>query len=67
MCEVFALFDSGEGSITAGQLGTILRSLSANPNEAEIQDLLKKADVDGSDARRGHRWVGARDTMFGAS
>lgn len=49
MKEAFALFDkNGDGKISAKELGTVMRSLGQNPTDADIQDLVKKADTDGN-------------------
>ncbi|CAM5086013.1 unnamed protein product [Eretmochelys imbricata] len=47
--EAFSLFDKdGDGSITTGELGTVMRSLGQNPTEAELQDMVGELDTDGS-------------------
>jgi calmodulin len=39
--EAFQLFDKdGDESISAVELGTVLRSFGMNPNEAELQDMV---------------------------
>ena len=46
---VFDLFDTnGNGSISARELGTILRTIGQDPTEAELQDLINDRDADGS-------------------
>ncbi|XP_072476463.1 calmodulin-alpha-like [Notamacropus eugenii] len=47
--EVFSLFDKdGDRTITTKELDTVMRSLGQNPNEAELQDMINKADADGN-------------------
>ena len=47
--EAFSLFDKdGDGSITAKELGTVLRSLGQKPTEAELQDMINEVDADGN-------------------
>jgi len=49
--EAFSLFDKdGDGIIPIKELGTIMRSLTANPTEAQLQDMANEVDVDGSGA-----------------
>jgi calmodulin len=38
----------GNGKITTGDLGNIMRSLGQNPTEDELEDMLKELDVDGN-------------------
>ena len=46
--EAFSLFDKdGDGTITSQELGTVMRSLGANPTEAELQDMINEIDADG--------------------
>ena len=46
--EAFSLFDKdGDGTITSMELGTVMRSLGANPTEAELQDMINEIDADG--------------------
>jgi len=46
--EGFSLFDKdGDGMITTKELGTVMRSLSQNPTEYELQDMIKEIDADG--------------------
>merc|ERR1711908_229936 len=47
--EAFSLFDKdGDGTITTKELGTVMRSLSQNPTEAELQDMVNEVDADGN-------------------
>lgn len=47
--EAFSLFDrNGDGVITTGDLGMIMRSLGQNPTEAELRDMISDVDVDGN-------------------
>ncbi|XP_052767253.1 calmodulin-alpha-like isoform X2 [Mya arenaria] len=47
--EAFSLFDKdGDGTITSIELGTVMRSLGANPTEAELQEMINEVDADGS-------------------
>ncbi|TFK07491.1 Calmodulin [Platysternon megacephalum] len=47
--EAFSLFDKdGDGTITTGELGSIMLSLGQNSTEAELQDMIGELDPDGS-------------------
>lgn len=42
------MFDKdGDGTITSTELGTVMRSLGANPTEAELTDMVNEMDADG--------------------
>merc|ERR1719201_1501859 len=46
--EAFALFDKdGNGSISSAELGTVMKSLSQNPTEEELKDMINEVDADG--------------------
>merc|ERR1739841_396750 len=40
----------GDGTITAVELGTVMRSLGQNPTESELNDMINEVDKDGSGA-----------------
>ncbi|KAK5210815.1 hypothetical protein LTR47_001536 [Exophiala xenobiotica] len=47
--DVFALFDKdSSGTITAHELGEIMRSLGQNPSDSELQDMINEVDIDNS-------------------
>uniref|UniRef100_A0A1I8H0H6 Calmodulin n=1 Tax=Macrostomum lignano TaxID=282301 RepID=A0A1I8H0H6_9PLAT len=47
--EAFLLFDrDGGGTISANELGDVMRSLGQNPSEDEVQRLIRQVDVDGN-------------------
>ena len=47
--EAFSLFDkNGDGTIATKDLGTVMRSLGANPTEAELHDMINEIDADGN-------------------
>eukprot|EP00461_Guttulinopsis_vulgaris_P001510 UN01510 len=47
--EAFSLFDrDNDGSITAKELGTVMRSLGQNPTDSELQDIIAEFDADGN-------------------
>ncbi|XP_069114950.1 calmodulin-like [Argopecten irradians] len=47
--EAFTLFDkNGDGTIASSELGTVMRSLSQNPTEAELQDMISDVDKGGN-------------------
>ncbi|XP_058455462.1 calmodulin-like [Malaya genurostris] len=49
--EAFSLFDTNaDGTITSGELGTVLRSLGKNVSDAEVEELLKEVNA-GYDGR----------------
>ncbi len=44
----FALFDKdGDGTISAVELGKVLRGLGQNPTREELDDLINSVDSDG--------------------
>lgn len=46
--EAFKLFDvDGNGTITAEELGTVMRSLGQNPSGQELTDIVNEVDRDG--------------------
>ncbi|KAJ2778542.1 Calmodulin [Coemansia javaensis] len=46
--DAFALFDKdNNGVITKDELGVLMRSLSHNPSEAEIRDMINEVDENG--------------------
>eukprot|EP00658_Telonema_sp_P-2_P030334 TRINITY_DN22929_c0_g1_i3.p2 TRINITY_DN22929_c0_g1~~TRINITY_DN22929_c0_g1_i3.p2 ORF type:complete len:153 (+),score=42.49 TRINITY_DN22929_c0_g1_i3:218-676(+) len=47
--EVFSLYDrTGRGVIAAANVGTLVRSLGANPTEAELDEVVAAVDLSGS-------------------
>merc|ERR1719498_2048925 len=47
--EAFALFDKdGDGTITADELGVVMRSLGRNPTREELEAMIAEVDEDGS-------------------
>jgi calmodulin len=47
--EAFSLFDHDEnGSITAHELGQVLKALGQNPSKNELLDMVNEVDVDGN-------------------
>ena len=47
--EAFALFDkNGDGTITCGELGVVMRNLGQNPTDVELQDMINEVDFDGN-------------------
>ena len=47
--EAFSLSDkNSNGTITTNELGTVMRLLGQNPTMAELQDMIKEADLDGN-------------------
>ena len=46
--ESFSLFDKdGDGTITAKELGTVMKALGQSPTEAELTDMINEVDTDG--------------------
>ncbi|KPI38553.1 Calmodulin [Cyphellophora attinorum] len=49
--DVFAMFDKdGSGTITANELGDIMRSLGQKPSDSELEDMINEVDADQSGA-----------------
>ena len=49
--QAFRVFDEdGSGEISADELGVVMRSLGQNPTDAQLHDMIKDVDVDGSGA-----------------
>jgi Ca2+-binding EF-hand superfamily protein len=47
--EAFSLFDHDEnGSISAAELGQVLKALGQNPSKNELSDMINEVDVDGN-------------------
>ena len=47
--EIFGLFDkSSSGFVRTQELGTLVRAINLNPSEAEIIEMMKKVDPNGS-------------------
>ncbi|KAJ8309337.1 hypothetical protein KUTeg_014211 [Tegillarca granosa] len=47
--EAFNIFDSnGGGTISHGELGTVMRSLGQNPTEKDLEEMIKEVDQDGN-------------------
>ncbi|KAE8782909.1 calmodulin-beta-like [Hordeum vulgare] len=45
----FSLFDKdGDGTITAKELGTVMRSLGQRPSEEELREMIAEVDADGN-------------------
>ena len=48
MKRAYDVFDDDEdGRLSVSELGDVLRSLNLNPTQAEIEELMEKADTDG--------------------
>ena len=49
MKDAFDLFDvNGDARITCSELGKVLQALRQNPTEKDIQEVMKKADKNGT-------------------
>eukprot|EP00179_Madagascaria_erythrocladioides_P003260 CAMPEP_0198310662 /NCGR_PEP_ID=MMETSP1450-20131203/2658_1 /TAXON_ID=753684 ORGANISM="Madagascaria erythrocladiodes, Strain CCMP3234" /NCGR_SAMPLE_ID=MMETSP1450 /ASSEMBLY_ACC=CAM_ASM_001115 /LENGTH=150 /DNA_ID=CAMNT_0044013505 /DNA_START=104 /DNA_END=556 /DNA_ORIENTATION=+ len=47
--EAFALFDKNkDGSISAQELGVVMRSMGQSPTDAELQQMIAEVDADGN-------------------
>lgn len=46
--EAFSLFDrNGDGCITTGELGTVMRHLGQDPTDEELKEMIDEIDQDG--------------------
>ena len=46
--EAFSLFDKdGDQTISASELGAVMKSLGQNPTQAELEDMINEVDTDG--------------------
>lgn len=47
--EAFRVFDkNNDGSISADELGAVMKSLGQNPTSAELKDMINELDTDNS-------------------
>lgn len=47
--QAFSLFDkNGDGSISASELGSVMRALGSNPSEEDVAGLISRLDIDGN-------------------
>jgi len=47
--DAFALFDKdGDGTISVGELGTVMRTMGQNPTEEELREMIAEVDTDGN-------------------
>ncbi len=47
--DAFSLFDKdGDGSITTKEIGTVMKSLGQEPDESELEEMVKEFDADGN-------------------
>ena len=45
--ETFSLYDkNGDGTITAKELGTVMRAMGENPSRSELRDMISAMDTD---------------------
>ncbi|XP_052254017.1 calmodulin-A-like isoform X1 [Dreissena polymorpha] len=66
--EAFKLFDKdGDGSITADELGTVLRNLGQFPSTDELDMMLKEIDIDGDGTFSFEEFVQVMANMGGLS
>ncbi|XP_052805683.1 calmodulin-A-like isoform X2 [Mya arenaria] len=66
--EAFKLFDKdGDGSITAEELGTVMRNLGQFPSSDELNMMLKEIDIDGDGTFSFEEFVQVMANMGGLS
>ncbi|XP_064610593.1 neo-calmodulin-like [Liolophura sinensis] len=66
--EAFRLFDKdGDGSITTGELGTVMRNLGQYPSSDELEQMLTEIDIDGDGTFSFEEFVQVMANMGGLS
>mmetsp|Transcript_54467 Transcript_54467/g.133527 ORF Transcript_54467/g.133527 Transcript_54467/m.133527 type:complete len:150 (+) Transcript_54467:222-671(+) len=49
--EAFSVFDKdGDGTITAEELGIVMRSMGQKPTDQELRDMIREVDADGNES-----------------
>ena len=49
----FSIYDrDGHGTITAEELGSVMKSLGQHPEESELQEIINEVDIDGKEYRK---------------
>jgi hypothetical protein len=49
LIEAFEIFDKDkDGTISIGELGSVLRAVGQNPSNAQLEEIMKKADKNGT-------------------